>query len=183
MNWKSFIVSMLIGSFAFLPLAVGNGERSPASIDPSIVTQIKRLQPSLKPIDQKRLAKALRDTAKKCGIPWEILLSIAFHESGLNRHAVNHKTHDYGLTQINEKMILTLGLDPRRLVEDERYALEAACRILEENRTKHSGQVTYWLGMYRSGIAVWKYAVRHNAISYDRMIRSTAAEMGYEAKK
>lgn len=178
MNWMFFIASLTLGSFVCLPQAVGNGERKLGPVDP-IATQVGRLQPKMQSPARHRLAAALRDVSRECGMPWQILLSVAFHESSLKTGAVNAKTRDYGLTQINDKTILNLRLDRSRLLTDERYALGAACRVLSENRTKHASTFRYWLGMYRSGNAVWKDAVRRNAMSYDTMIRKTAAQMGY----
>lgn len=178
MRWMFFTVSLMTALFAFLPSAGGNGERSLAARD-HIAEQIHRLQPKLTPIARHRLASAVRDTSNACGISWQILLSVAYHESSLNLGAVNHKSKDHGLTQINEKTILTLGLDRHRLMKDERYALTAACQVIGENKAKYGKRYKFWLGMYRSGNAMWKDSVRASAIRYDRMIRRTAEEMGY----
>lgn len=181
MNWKYSILSMLVGLFGFLPSAGGSGELK--SSRDVIASNVKRLQPRLTPNQVERISTALRAVSGQCGMPWQLLLSLAFHESSLRTGAVNVGTKDHGLTQINDKTILTLRLDRNRLMVDERYALSAACKVLSENRAKYEGRFEYWLGMYRSGTAWWKVSVRLNAIRYDRMIRRTAAQMGYRPQQ
>lgn len=171
---------LLLGQFVFLPSAIGNGERK-LRYD-YVADQIHRLQPRMGEEARYRLAQALRDTSSTCGISWQILLSLAFHESSLNPAAVNDRSKDHGLTQINEKTILTLRLDRHRLMKDERYALAAACRVLTENKQRYQNKFEFWLGMYRSGTAVWKESVRLSATRYDRMIRRTAARLGKETQ-
>lgn len=146
------------------------------SIDP-VVSAITKLQPALKPAKAKKLAEAL--VKARCTIPWQILVSIAYHESSLRMDAHNASTNDHGLMQINSKNFLRYGLAHDRLVKDAGYSIQAACRILEENRERYAGRVPYWIGLYRSGTALWKENIRDSAMRYDRIIRRTASTLGY----
>lgn len=109
-----------------------------------------------------------------------MLLSIAFNESSLNQAATNGTTKDYGLMQINQKTILRYGLDESRLMKDMVYSLRAACRILRDNHDKYGDRYVYWIGIYRSGTALWREEIRRNAESYDRIIRRTAKRIGFD---
>lgn len=143
-----------------------------------LVSAVGDLQPSLNLLERTAIAKAIRET--DCPVAWPLILSIAFHESSLKKHKVNHKTHDYGLTQINQRTALTLGLSLDRLLKDEHYAIAAGCTVLRENHKAYAKDYTYWIGFYNAGTAVWKPEVLKAAKNYDAVIRKIAREkLGY----
>lgn len=53
--------------------------------------------------------RLLQDTTIEYDLPYELLLAIANTESNCKPGAVNKKTHDYGLMQINAKTALAHG--------------------------------------------------------------------------
>lgn len=149
-----------------------------------VLSKVKGLQPKLSDKHAQKVASAvyLAHLDPACGLPWQILLSVAFNESSLNRQALglrNPHTKDYGLMQINEVTARRNGFDRRKLMSDERYSVTAACKILKKNKEAYAFTHDYWLGIYRSGTALWKDSIRRNAIAYDRIIRNTAAALGY----
>ena len=83
--------------------------------------------------------------------------------------------------QISKCNIEKRNLDIDRLLTDELYGLRIACEILSYNRNAYSDKFSFWLGFYRSGNAYWKEKIRNNAVAYDRLIRKTAATIGYMA--
>lgn len=146
-----------------------------------VITAIVKLQPNLSRTEVLRISSALRSVYEDgtCSIPWQLVLSIAFHESSLRITAINSKSKDYGFMQISKNNIDKMSLNKIRLMSDYKYSLRVACKILSYNQSRYSHKVFYWLGLYRSGNALWKQNIRANAISYDKMVRSTAYKIGY----
>lgn len=144
-----------------------------------IYSSIKKLQPSISNVDAVNLSNALRSNYKSCGVSWQVLLSIAYNESSLNKKAVNKKTLDFGLYQISIKMIRKLDLDVYKILTQEDYAIKSACKIISYNKKVYSHKHKFWIGIYRSGTALHRKIIKDNAISYDNMIRSTASKIGH----
>jgi len=90
----------------------------------------------------------------------------------------NLKSYDYGIMQINERTIKRLRLDPVRVRRDTSYAVQSACRIVRANYELYA-HLPYWIGIYRSGTALWKPSIVRNAQSYSRIILTTAEQLGY----
>lgn len=141
------------------------------------------LTPNLSVIRAHEVALGLTQLNTNCKIPWQLLLSIAYHESSLRKSAVGtlkSSTTDYGLMQMNDRTIARYNLDKEKLMLDVTYSFNAACQLLMDNHTRYANRVPYWLGIYRSGTALWKKDIRQNAQRYDTIIRRTAKKLGYE---
>ncbi len=134
---------------------------------------LMHLQPALTSGEARRMATVLTTEAKRCGVSWRILASIAYNESSLGRYRVNRKSHDYGLMQINIFNLKRFSVDPERLTHDDSTAVMLGCRILVENREKLAAKFPEWIGTYRSGPGIRRPGVRANAVAYDRIIRKT----------
>lgn len=141
---------------------------------------ITKLQPKLKGAKARSMAKAFESAGARYGIDWRILVAIAYHESSLRTGAFNAKTKDYGLMQINERNILIYHLSREKLLRDPAYSIEFACKLLKDNKKRYSAKYSYWVGIYRSGTALTKIKIADSAKSYDKMVRDTARELGYD---
>lgn len=162
---------------AFLYASAGSSEYHPSGVD-EVAQAIHRLSPVLSKAEVAKLSHALRTVKHNdCKVDWKVLIAVAFKESSFHTHAMNKSTGDYGLMQLNEKMIVHYGLSRDRLLKDETYAMQAGCRVLQENQTRYSARYAYWVGIYRSGTALWKESIRTNAKSYDRHIKLLAERM------
>jgi hypothetical protein len=141
---------------------------------------IRRLQPAISKVRAEYLAKVFVRVSQRldCQIPWQILVSIAFHESSIGLYTENEKSFDYGIMQINERTIRRLKLDFARVRKDSLYSITASCRIVRSNYEAYA-HLPYWIGIYRSGTALWKPSIVRNAESYSRIILSTAEKLGY----
>ncbi len=146
-----------------------------------ILTAIKRLQPALKDRKANKLAAIFRKVTRSrtCNMPWQILVSIAYNESSLGTQLINSKSKDYGLMQINQRNLRKHKLKKRHALRNHLRVVQVACSILEYNKSRYKHRVPYWLGIYRSGTALWKPSIRNNARAYDRIIRRTAKLIGY----
>lgn len=140
------------------------------------VEAVRRLQPALTPPEASKLVRAAIKASESCPVSWKVLVAIAFHESSLKSASVNSGSQDYGLVQINSKNFSRFRINKARVMTDPTYAFQAACKILAHNYENYS-DYPYWLGIYRSGTALWKRDIRDNAKRYDRIIRRTAATL------
>lgn len=138
---------------------------------------LMRIQPRLSPAEAKRLAKIFTDESKRCGVSWRTLAAIAFTESSLGFHRHNPVTHDHGLMQINVKNIERKGLCPKVVRVDDVLSVKIACEILVQNRARYEKKFDAWLGIYRSGTALSKPAIKKNATQYHDIITNTRARI------
>lgn len=171
-----FICTMVVSTL-FMASA---GQSSHIDYSRALVS-IKKLQPKLADTQAHNLAYTFTRVSMEpeCQIPWQILVSIAYNESSLVTSSYNPKTKDYGIMQVNERNILRYGLSHDKVMKDTSYAVRFACFLVKENKTKFSDKHDYWLGIYRSGTALWKTKIKENAIRYNKMIRKTARSIGY----
>jgi hypothetical protein len=176
----NFAVFLAATSFFFAGVApAGRSNETPKRRPSPAIGAIRTLQPKLTGQKAARLAYIFESAASDCNIPWQLLVSIAFHESSLGYNLVNARTHDFGIMQVNSKTSLRYGLSQDRLLKDEAYSLAAACRVLADNKARYAKHLPYWLGIYRSGTRLNDPRIRENAKQYDHMIRLTAASIGY----
>lgn len=61
-------------------------------------------------------------------------------ESGGRQSAINHKTHDYGIAQINKKTAAAYKLDAELLKTDVTYNLNAAAKILLDFKKQYGAK-------------------------------------------
>jgi hypothetical protein len=174
MNFKArrtlLFLGIVGGLVCVLSTAASNAETS--RLD-RIYAATRALQPRLSDAQAHRMASAF-DQAQ-CSIAWQVTLSVAFQESSLNIKAVNRKSGDYGLMQVNEANVRRYGLSRKRLMADERYAIEAGCAILESVK----GACPYWIGLYRTGPAVRHPFYIQLAKSYHSLVMKRAMRLGY----
>lgn len=164
---------------AFLCLSPAVTSHSSLDVPAPAYHAITKLQPGLTVARAERLARTFTHVAVDCGIDWRLLVSIAYHESSLGIQLVNARTRDYGIMQVNQKNVLRYSLSQDRLMKDAAYSIRFACGLLKDNRARYGSKYPYWLGIYRSGTALWKNDIRDNAQRYDRIIRRTARSLGY----
>jgi soluble lytic murein transglycosylase-like protein len=98
----------------------------------------------------KALNKLISKACIKHGIPCELFTAVLIQESRLHVDAINLKTHDYGIGQINIKTIKRLNLDQSKLTSDTAYSIDAAALVLKYFY-KHYKHETLWYGRYNAG--------------------------------
>lgn len=130
---------------------------------------ISILNPKLPNSEIKSIASGLTALARdnSCEVPLLVVLSIAYKESGLDRHAYNQDTKDHGIMQINEKTIQRLQIDKKRLTKDVYYSFKVGCYLLTENKQKYSKRRPYWLGIYNAGTRLTDSRIVDKAKKYD----------------
>jgi len=111
----------------------------------------------------------------------ELFNAILAVESGHDQAAVNHKTKDYGIGQININTARRYGLDLQRLKTDVNYNLAASAKILSDFQSKYQAKEPQsWFCRYNIGTrlngaksrACLKYVQKVNA-----KLRSIAGDL------
>lgn len=120
--------------------------------------------------DIKQLSSVLL-AAHQSGLSFDLLISIAIAESGLNPKAVNRHTHDYGLFQINRRNFVAYKLHSK-CYTDIVCNTQTAVKVLQHMHIKYSHKELNWYARYNVGTnksahkwtAYSKYANKINKI-------------------
>ena len=100
---------------------------------------------------QSSIAQMVVTAANQYGVPPELALGIAAHESGFNPNATNHNTNgttDWGVMQLNDTTVQTLGVaDPL----DPQQNINAGVSLLAKYLQQYNGDQTQALWAYASG--------------------------------
>jgi soluble lytic murein transglycosylase-like protein len=97
------------------------------------------------------------DAAVRHNLDPNLFRSILWHESRLKVSAVNKRTKDYGIGQVNAKTAKALGYNLSRLTTDVRYSLDAAASVLAYFKRYERREPFTWYCRYNAGTA--SYAV------------------------
>lgn len=116
-NKKGLIVLglMLISSILFLSAEAATVESKINTLNGALTLQ-KRV----------RIANAVR----KCGLDQNLVLAIIKTESDFVNGALNKRSKDFGLMQVNDYHVQVSNLDRSRLRWDVEYNVAQGCRIL-----------------------------------------------------
>jgi soluble lytic murein transglycosylase-like protein len=110
-----------------------------------VTVQIQKNKPKLDIEYTDRLARALIKYSKKHNVKVELLAAILMQESRYNVGAINHKSKDYGIGQINKKTIKNFKFDQTRILTDVEYSVEAAAIVLADfKRMYGKREAQYW---------------------------------------
>lgn len=101
-----------------------------------VESQIKKNNPTLDPRYVKRLAKAIRVSARKHGLQERNLAAILMQESRYEMGVISGK--DYGIAQINEYNIKAYGLSKKKILVDLEYSVDAGARVLSYFKRKYA---------------------------------------------
>lgn len=86
--------------------------------------QVRNNNPYLSPKYSEKVAESIDKHAASYGIPSNIVAAIFMVESAYKVNAVNTKSNDYGIGQINEFNIKAYKLDKLRLLSDMNYSVK-----------------------------------------------------------
>lgn len=98
----------------------------------------------------RELAYYIDKSALKYGLDSRLLTSIIAHESMFKVDAVNYKTQDYGIGQINVKTIKAYKFDKRRILTDAAYSIDCAAKVLSWFK-RYESKSTNWYCRYNVG--------------------------------
>jgi Transglycosylase SLT domain len=140
-------------------------ERRPAVVSGNSLSAVARFAPvfprfgfrglgaagSVLSASQISIAQMVANAAAQYGVPANLALGIASHESGFNANATNVNTNgtiDYGVMQLNTTTVQTLGVaDPL----DPQQNIDAGVGLLAKYLTQYNGNDELALQAYASG--------------------------------
>lgn len=119
---------------------------------------------------QSQIAAQIVRAANTYGVPPDLALGIAAHESGFNATATNKNTNgttDWGVMQLNDTTVQTLGVtDPL----DPTQNINAGVQLLAKYLSQYGGD---------SQKALWAYASGPGAVSSGSMNPTASQFVGY----
>lgn len=98
----------------------------------------------------KQIDRAIDKTATKYNINRKVFKAILIQESRLKIGAINQKSKDYGIGQINEKTIKAFGFNKHRILTDLEYSVDCAGKVYADfkkrykHREPHEGPLKFW---------------------------------------
>jgi hypothetical protein len=113
--------------------------------------QIKTLSPKIEIAYKHRLINAVCASAEKHGVPVEVLVALLHVESGFRLGAVNSKTNDFGIAQVNEFNIKAFGINKKLLLTDLEYSIDKGAMILSWFHRTYSKRESMWYARYNVG--------------------------------
>lgn len=111
-----------------------------------IYSQILKIKPRIK----KRYALVLSENIDKYSTRYnvesDIYTAILMQESGYKLDAINPKSNDYGISQINKHTIKAFKFDKNRLMSDLSYSIKAGAIVLSDFKRRHYKKEgsSYW---------------------------------------
>jgi len=125
---------------------------APVQVDP-IIERIAEVNPKLRKDEAYRtlVAQSIRASAIKHKVKAEKLFAILAQESKFRVGAINKKSHDYGIGQINHRTIEAFGFDQQRLLTDVAYSVEASATVLADFKKRHGKREANFWSRYNSG--------------------------------
>jgi soluble lytic murein transglycosylase-like protein len=109
----------------------------------STFDQISYIAPKLTKSYRVSLAYYIDEAARDYHVPADLLTAILAKESMFRLDAVNKRTKDYGIGQINLRTIKAYHFDMNRITLDLRYSIRASAQVLS------------WFKRYKPHEAVW----------------------------
>lgn len=113
--------------------------------DNQIVIQILKNHPNLDKEYAEDLATVIVKVSKEFDIKPTRLTAILAQESMYRLNAVNHKSKDYGIAQINIGTVRKFGFDKDLLLTDLEYSVKAGAIVLADFRRMYGKrEKDYW---------------------------------------
>lgn len=118
----------------------------------SVYMQIMRNTNGNPPHSPVELAQAIENSAAMYGLSANLLAAIAAVESGYFVGAINSRTADYGIMQVNAHNIKALKLNKKRLLTDIQYSMDSGAKILAWFKKKYAKkELKTWFCRYNWG--------------------------------
>lgn len=107
--------------------------------------QIIKNNPTLNDQYAKELSIIVDKWALKYGIQPDRLAAILAQESMYRLNAVNKRSRDYGIAQINHRTMINFGFDKRLLLTDLEYSVKAGAIVLADFKRMYGHrEQDYW---------------------------------------
>jgi len=112
----------------------------------STYRQVVSNKPDINLAYARKLSRGIVASAKKHNVRHNIYTAILMQESCYKNNAVNKKSKDYGIAQINIKTIVAFKFDKRKLLTDLNYSIDAGAEVLGDFKKRHFKKegYNYW---------------------------------------
>lgn len=114
----------------------------------STYKQIIINKPNICKKEAQKIAKVIKKVRNTYKIPEGVLVAILMQESAYRLNAINQKSKDYGISQINQRTIASFGLDRDKLTTNLEYSIEAAGIVLADFKKRHAHKDPLWFARY-----------------------------------
>ncbi len=122
----------LLATLLFIPAAIHADKVLNPYLNSPVYKQILKARPGIEAAYALKLANSIYEVARAFKIEPKLLTAILAQESMFKTEAINLKSHDYGLAQINHKTAKLYHFDLKRLQIDPKYSIWAAGVILND---------------------------------------------------
>ncbi len=118
--------------------------------DVTVYNQILSNKPDLDKIKAKKIAHHISMVNIRYKIPKKIYTAILMQESRYKLNAVNKKSNDYCMAQINARTAKAFNFDKKRLLTDLKYCIEAGAIVLADFQKMYAHKENTWFTRYNS---------------------------------
>lgn len=134
----------MIKYLLFIGLLLAN----PAHALDEIAFVIRELSPHVTEKQSLVYANSIRRYSIQYNIDWKIAVAIFKRESNFTMGAVETRSRDYGLGQINHRNITHRNINKKKLLTDPDYAIHETYKILDELNRKYNTNAKGWRKWY-----------------------------------
>jgi len=121
-----------------------------AFADVTIYNQILSNKPEIDKVKAKQIAHHISMVNIRYKIPKRIYAAILMQESRYKLNAVNKKSNDYCMAQINIRTARAFNFDKKRLLTDLKYCIEAGAIVLADFKRMYAHKENTWFTRYNS---------------------------------
>ena len=121
-----------------------------AFADTVIYNQILLNRPKIDKVKAKQIAHHISMVNIKYKIPKRVYAAILMQESKYKLDAINAKSNDYCMAQINIRTVKAFKFDKKRLLTDLKYCIEAGAIVLADFQKMYAHKETTWFTRYNS---------------------------------
>lgn len=116
-----------------------------------VYNQISKAAPHLTEDYRLQLSIEIRRACVKNKINCEIFTAILAQESMFKTSAVNTRTKDYGIGQINKRTIAAYGFCEQKMVTDRQYSINAAAEVFSYFQRRYGAREAKYFCRYNVG--------------------------------
>lgn len=115
-----------------------------------IYYKILKNKPTIDKTYARKLATVIAVKTSKHNINAIKYTAILAQESGYKLNAINHKSGDYGISQINHRTAKAFNIDTKRLLKDLDYSVEAGLIVLADFKKRYGHREDDYWSRYNS---------------------------------
>ena len=141
---KHFLVIML--TFAAIKTYAGQNY-----VAVEVYDQIRRIRPDMNENYRLQLSIEIKKACIKHKLDCQVFTAILAQESMFKTSAVNEKTQDYGIGQVNRKTASAMGFCETKLVTNRQYSIDAAAQVLAYFQRRYGAKESLWFCRFNIG--------------------------------